>query len=462
MASSGKRKRSAAAAGIVSRVAGVLKEIVQPQERVVLALSGGIDSVVLLDVLARLSARLHFRLETLHVNHGLSPNANAWARFCKTASRTSGVPARVVHVDVARGNSIEGAAREARYEALRAARADYVALAHNRDDQAETVLLQLLRGAGVKGLAAMPAVRSPGVEGPALVRPLLDVPRADIERYARRRKLEWIEDESNADTRFTRNWLRREVIPLIAARIPAYRESLTRAARNLGEAHALLDELARLDLATAAAGDAVRADALRAMSPARAKNLLRFVIDARGWRMPHAARLDEGLRQVLRAKRDARVVVDLGSCELRRHAGAIHLRPRGAATRPDVPITWRGEARLSLPDAGVLTMARGRGKGLSAARLADVAVTIRRRRGGERLRLEPARPHRTVKNLLQEAGVPPWQRERLPFIYCGDELACIPGIGVDCRFRARAGEASVFPQWHDATLHQRAGSRIKP
>jgi tRNA(Ile)-lysidine synthase len=308
----------------------------------------------------------------------------------------------------------------------------------------------------------MPSVRTPQAAGPTLVRPLLEVPRAEIERYARRRKLDWIEDESNADTRFTRNWLRREVLPLIGARVPAYREALARAARNFGEAHELLDELARLDLAAAAPDDAVRVDALRAMSRPRAKNLLRFLIDARGWRMPEAARLDEGLRQALRAKAGARVTVDLGSCELRRHAGAIHLLAPGATAQPAAQITWHGETRLTQPDAGVLTMARGRGKGLSAARLADAAVTIRRRRGGERLKLEDKRPRRTVKNLLQEAGVPPWQRERLPFIYCGDELACVPGIGVDCRFQARGGEASILPRWRDSTLPRRRGSRIKP
>ena len=162
MANSGKRKRSPAAAGVVPRVAAALREIVQPGDRVVLGLSGGVDSVVLLDALSRLAPRLDFRLETLHVNHRLSPNANAWARFCTKLSRKLGVRASVVEVNVARGNSTERAAREARYEALLASRADYVVLAHNRDDQAETVLMQLLRGAGVKGLAAMLLVRSAG------------------------------------------------------------------------------------------------------------------------------------------------------------------------------------------------------------------------------------------------------------------------------------------------------------
>lgn len=462
MANSGKRKRNAAAAGIVARVAGALKEIVEPGDRIVLGLSGGVDSVVLLDVLARLAPRLRFRLETLHVNHQLSPNANAWARFCRDLSRKLEVRARTVKVDVRRGNSIEGAAREARYDALLGSGADHIVLAHNRDDQAETVLMQLLRGAGVKGLAAMPFVRSPRESGPSILRPLLDVPRAEIQQYAKRRKLGWIEDESNADIHYTRNWLRRDVLPGIAERIPSYREALARASRNFGEAGVLLDELAQLDLAAAAAGDALRVDVLRAMSAARAKNLLRFMIDARRWRMPDAARLNEGLRQALRARVGAKVAVNLGSCELRRHAGAIHLVAVRTAAGDAAPIAWHGEASLTLADASVLTMARGRGRGLSTARLAAAAVTIRRRRGGERLKLDEARPRRTVKNLLQEAGVPPWQRDRLPFIYCGDELACVPGIGVDWRFRAEADEASILPRWRNSVSRDRRGSRIKP
>lgn len=462
MANSGKPKRNATAPGIVACVAGALKEIVQPGDRVVLGLSGGVDSVVLLDVLARLAPRLRFKLETLHVNHQLSPNASAWARFCRNLSRKLDVGARTVKVDVRRGNSIERAAREARYDALLSSRADHVILAHNRDDQAETVLLQLLRGAGVKGLAAMPFVRPPRGSEPSIVRPLLDVPRAAIERYAKRRKLAWIDDESNSDIRFTRNWLRRDVLPGIAERVPAYREALTRASRNLGEAAVLLDELAELDFAAAAVDGALRVDALRAMSAARAKNVLRFMIDARGWRMPDAARLNEGLRQALRARAGAKLAVNLGSCELRRHAGAIHLVALRTPTADVEPVAWHGEARLTLPDASVLTMTHGRGEGLSTARLKGAAVTIRRRRGGERLNLDEGGPRRTVKNLLQEARVPPWQRDRLPFIYCGDDLACVPGIGVDWRFRARGREASILPQWQCSASAAPRGPRIKP
>ena len=277
---------------------------------------------------------------------------------------------------------------------------------------------------------------------------MLDVSRADLERYARRRKLEWIDDESNAETHYTRNWLRSDVLPGIAQRVPAYRDTLARAARNAGEAAELLDTLGAIDHEAARSGEGLRVDALRALSPARAKNLLRYAIDARGWRMPDSARLAEALRQALRAKRDARVTVNLGSCELRLHRGVVQLRPTRRGATGDAVITWHGEDEVALP-AGVLAMTRGRGEGMSAQKLERSRVTIRPRRGGECLQPDERRPRRTVKNLLQEAGIPPWQRERLPFIYCGEALACVPGVGIDWRFQAGRGEPSVAAFWRE-------------
>lgn len=446
MASSRKPRQSNRVPALVSHVAGLLRGVLKAEDRVVVGLSGGVDSVVLLDVLARLQKRMRFELTALHVNHQLSPSAAAWARFCRAHCRARGLACRVVKVDVSTGNSIERAARDARYAALLATRADHVALAHNRDDQAETVLLQLLRGAGVKGLAAMPLVRQGGRS--SIVRPLLAVTRHDIETYARRRKLEWIEDESNSDTRYTRNWLRSEILPLIATRVPAYRETLARAAGHMAESAALLDDLAREDAATALEQGRLRVERLRALSPARGRNLVRFLIAAQGWPMPDASRLTEAIRQATTAARDATVTVDLGACALRRHGEFLHLTSRSAAVARQDPVTWRGEREVPLPAmGGVLVMARRKGEGLSLARLRDACVTIRPRRGGERLQPDAKRPQRTVKNLLHEAGVPPWERERLPFIYCEDALVCIPGVAIDWRFRACEDEVSIAPAW---------------
>jgi tRNA(Ile)-lysidine synthase len=449
MASSRKATRGKSARGLSARVAAQLAPLVEPGNTLLLGLSGGIDSIVLLDVLAGLQARFGYALRAMHVDHQLSPHSAAWSRFCRKVCRERGVPCAVRRVRVERGNSTESAAREARYAALRGAGADLVVLAHNADDQSETVLLQLLRGAGVKGLAAMPVVRRPS-GATAWVRPLLDVARADIEAYARRRKLAWIEDESNASSEYLRNWLRHEILPRLADRVPAYRAVLGRTAGHCAEAAELLDVLARSD---GGDGGELTVARLKTLSAARARNVVRFAIASRGWRMPEARRLDEALRQALRARADARIEVDLGDCTLRRHRDALHLVGRSIAQQTDLAIEWRGEAEIALPAlGGVLSMPHRRGAGVSLERLQAERVTIRSRRGGERIKPAADRPTRTVKNLLQEARVAAWERDRLPFIYCGDDLACIPGVAVDYRFQARPGEASIVPAWRPADL----------
>lgn len=444
MASTAKSRRSSAR-DLAAHVASRLLPVTRPGDRVLLALSGGVDSVVLLDILTRVSKRLGLRLRAMHVNHQLSPNASSWASFCRRLCRARGVPCVVKRVEVARGNSTERAARDARYAALTSARADFVALAHNADDQAETVLLQLLRGSGVKGLSAMPVVTS---ARPALVRPLLDVTRTEIEAYAARHALEWIEDESNASGAYLRNWLRHEIAPRIAERVPAYRTVLSRAARHFADAATLLDDLARID---ADGEQGLSVARLKALAPARARNLLRYALREQGFRMPDEDRLNEALRQGLSARGDARLEVDLGDCVIRRKGDTLRFTAPRRSSPSKAILVWRGEREIALPHLdGVLAMQPARGTGMSLARLQAQPVTIRTREGGERLRPASNRPTRSVKNLLQEADVAAWERDRLPFIYSGDALACIPGVAVDHRFAAAAGEESIVPAFRPA------------
>ena len=436
MANSRKSLRSSALTG---HVTAVLKQHVKSGDRLVAGLSGGVDSVVLLDVLRRLSKKLRFELAAVHVNHQINPAAGRWAAFCRAMCRQHGIAFTVVRVTVPRGNSLEAAARNARYRAFAALPADYVALAHNLDDQAETVVLQMLRGAGVKGLSAMPVVRN------SILRPLLEIPRSEIEAYARRHKLEWIEDASNTDLAFDRNYLRHEVMPVIARRYPAYRKTLLRASRNLAEAAGLLDELAAADAQLTAVG--LKVTGLRRLSTPRAKNVLRHFLAAHGVTMPNAARLDEYVRQLL-SPRAARATVELGDHELRRYADELRVVAKSLAPPRDFRQTWRGESRLRLPElGGTLVLKKGRGAGISLDLLAARPVTVRLRQGGERIQPHSRRPRRSLKNLLQETRVPPWLRDRLPLLFCGDELAWVAGIGVGCQFRARPGEASVQPLW---------------
>src|SRR3972149_429322 len=279
MASSRKSPRSNT---LIARVTAILRQHGTRGDRLAAGLSGGVDSVVLLDLLLRASKKLHFELAAVHVNHQINPAAGRWAAFCRAFCKQRGVAFTAVRVKVPRGGSLEAAARDARYRVFAALPADHVALAHNLDDQAETVLLQMLRGAGVKGMSAMPVIRN------SILRPLLDIPRSEIEAYARRRKLEWIEDESNADVYYDRNFLRHRVLPVIAERYPAYRRTLARASRNLAEAAQLLDDLA--GGGSTPTGGGIEISSLRRLSAPRAKNVIRPFLGLPGVTLPNAAR----------------------------------------------------------------------------------------------------------------------------------------------------------------------------
>lgn len=477
MASSRKSSRSKpVAADLSARVASQLGGIVKPSDCLVAGLSGGADSVVLLDCLQQAARVLKFRLAALHVNHQLSPHAARWAGFCRRLCRARGIPFKSVKVCVRRGDGLEAAARAARYAAFHALDCDYVVLAHHRDDQVETFLLQLLRGAGLKGLAAMPLLRK--AEGgrrqsdgkskgtvhpstsslqPSILRPLLDATRDEILAHARKRHLQWIEDESNADIYFLRNYLRHEVLPLIARRFPSYRSTVARAARHVAEAAEVLDEVAARDGAGCLGDGTLAVAGLRRLPASRARNLLRYFLSARGLAMPAAGRLEEVVRQMLTAKPDARVAIEMDGATLRRYAGLIHVVWQGRAPRQFVQ-RWQGERRIELAQlGGVLTLSPATGAGISLARLRGQPVTVRLRQGGERLQPDSRRPRRSLKNLLQEVKLPPWQRECLPLIFHGDRLVWVPGIGVDCEYRARPGQPGLVPGW--STSQTRALAR---
>ena len=420
--------------------------------RVAAALSGGRDSMVLLDALAALRAELGLAVSALHVHHGLSPSADAWAAFCaaECARRDIALVVHRVRVERVPGASLEATARAARLAAFSSAAAEVVALAHHADDQAETVLLQLLRGAGPHGLAAMPVVRDAG--GPALVRPLLALPRAALASYAADRALAWIDDESNADTGIRRNYLRHEIAPRLAAAFPGYPATLVRAAAHSAEAAHLLDELAAQDAGGAGATggddeptlDRAALVVLAQRSPPRARNVVRWFLRRHGLPPPSTARLSAMLDQFVRAAPGARVRLAHAGVELGIFRGYIVVHAPAIAP---FAIAWTGEPALTLPH-GVLEFVAARGEGLAAAALAAAAVTVRRRSGGECLHLTADRPGRALKRLLQDAGIAPWQRAALPLVYCGDTLAAVPGIGIDVRLGAAPDAPGIVLRWH--------------
>jgi tRNA(Ile)-lysidine synthase len=448
---------SAAVTAVRKAVASALAPVVDEARAagrvpcIAIAFSGGRDSTVLLDTLALLAPAMGFSLVAIHVHHGLSSHADAWAAACAARCAARGIPLTVERIGIVRapGQSLEAAARAARYRALAVGAADAaaIALAHHADDQAETLLLQLLRGAGPRGLAAMPIERMP-VEGPRLVRPLLSLPGATIEACGVARGLAWIDDESNADTRLKRNLLRHEIAPRLAAAFPGYPLTLVRSAALQAEAASLADELAALD-ATGALGCDEASDptldraALSRLTTPRARNLLRWFLHRHDLPAPSAARLDAMLAQLADAKPDARVRLRHGDVEIGVHRGRIVVHAPSAAA---FDVAWQGEATIVLPH-GTLAFLPTTGHGIAAATLAGATVRLRSRSGGERLRLGPRRPRCSVTNLMQQAGIPWWARTSLPFVWCGDRLAGIPGVGVDAAFQAGAGVPGLELCW---------------
>jgi tRNA(Ile)-lysidine synthase len=437
--------------GLVQAVATALEVHAVRGKRVAIGLSGGLDSVVLLDVLDELRGAQGLALSAIHVNHQISPHAGEWERFCGELCAKRNIPLSVRQVQVKpEGTGLEAAARQQRYRAYASIDADFIALAHHLDDQVETFLLQLLRGAGSHGLAAMPAVRQvTGESGdaPAILRPLLECRRSLLAAHAQARALAWVEDESNADTHYDRNFLRNELLAKLETRFPAYRETLSRAARNLADQAQLAEELARID-ALQVDRNYVAIERLRELSDARALNLLRQLFRDRGFLMPPRARLEEALRQCREAGRDAETQVTFGDAALRCYRDRVELVGIARQLPADWQSQWDGRHELVLPDGlGVLRSRSVVGEGIARRHFDERAATVRGRSGGERMQPGTNRPRRMLKSLLQEHAIPPWERSRMPLVFFGDRLAWVPGVGVAAEFRATAREAGVAPEW---------------
>ena len=438
-----------ATANLKTHLETFLLSVVRPGQTLLAAFSGGLDSRVLLELLAELRDSMGFGLRAMHVHHGLSPNADDWAGFCSTTCASLNVPLQIVHVEVPRNNGLglEAAARNERYDALMQEPADYILLAHHQDDQAETLLLQLLRGAGAKGLSGM-AMHD---EARKLLRPFLDISRAELVAFAKQRGLQWIEDESNHDVGYDRNYCRHHILPVLEQRFPAAKQTLARSAAHIAEASQLLDELAEIDAAQYLKDQQLDLAGLAGMSEARARNLLRWWLSSHRQVMPNSHRLQEMLRQLLNAKADAAIKIAVDSANgvwLRRYRGVAYLEFN--AFNSPIALVWQGESELLMPDNSRLLFEQKMGCGLAFERLGIHKLRISHRIGGERFKPESAKPTRTLKHLLQEANIPPWQRERLPLIYWDDVLAVVPGVGVACSMQASENETGLVIAWQQA------------
>lgn len=429
--------------------------LIPPDAPVCVGFSGGLDSVVLLHLLSAEAERSGRKLAALHVHHGLSPQADDWVRFCERFCANEGVPLAVerVRIDPYAAQGVEGAARMARYAAYAARPEPVIALAHHLDDQAETVLLQLLRGTGMKGVAAMPELRTLPGTSKQLLRPLLRHARAELLGFAESNGLRWVEDDSNASPRFDRNFLRREVGPLLTARFPGWQESLARFARHAGAASELLDALAAVDGAPAQPGSALPLQ--EALSSERRANVLRAWLARNAVAMPSEKRLAEMARQLWEARDDARVRIDHAGVAIVRHRGGASIeRGLPPSIRAEAPqawaVPWKRESEVELgAERGSVRFEDAVGEGIDA-RKAEGEWCFRARAGGETIRLAADRPTRTLKNLLQEREVPQWQRENLPLLFHGERLVWVPGVGIAAEYACPAGGQGLSPSWRVA------------
>jgi tRNA(Ile)-lysidine synthase len=413
--------------------------------RFILALSGGLDSRVMLHLCRQ--AGIDFRV--VHIHHGLQTEADDWNRFCAQLCDDIDAPYVCIHVDAQpkTGESPEEAARIARYRGLLSQMQpdDVLLTAHHLDDQAETLLLQLMRGAGPAGLAAMPLCKPFGPGWHA--RPMLKVARMALTDYAQLNKLEWLVDPSNSDTSLDRNYIRHRVMPVLAERWSNAAQSLESVAHLQQDAAALQDDLAEIDRqAFADADNALYIPSLLGLSRARCLNLLRYWINSTGIEKPRRNILNEIIDSVLPAADDAAPMVMWGLAEVRRYRNRLYLMRALTHHALDQVYAWDGETPLLFDSLGFeLRLEQVHGEGL----LQDTVLrglTVRFRQGGENIRPKGRDHSHSLKKLMQEAGIPPWQRNRIPLIYTGNILVCVCGYWVAAEFAAGPEQQGWLPR----------------
>ena len=413
-------------------------------KRFVIALSGGLDSTVLTHALAATVGRHGIPMLAVHVDHGLQRDSSAWVEHCAAFAKALGIEflARQVTVDLNAGLGVEAAAREARYAAFRGLvePGDWLLSAHHEDDQAETVLLNLMRSSGPTGLAGISDCRPFSVSW--LIRPLLDVPRRDLETYAHAHALEFVVDPANVDQQLDRNYLRHEVLPRLEARWPAAARRIRRSAVLARETAGLLAELAANDReGLGDRPDRLELEGLRALSPERQRNVLRHAIVDLGLPSPGAVHLEQILTSLVDARDDAQPLVAWPGARVRRYRNRLYLLAADdlEATVPErLPASGQ---HVPLPGGlGVLVFEPGAASGLSDA-VVDSGLELRFRVGGEEIKPVDQQHTKKLKKLLQEAGVVPWMRDRLPLVFAGDTLVAVGDLWLSAAAVSSPGTA---------------------
>ena len=415
-----------------------------------IAYSGGLDSSVLLYLMYKASLQYScINISAIHVNHGISAKSHEWEDFCQSRCHALGVPYRSCTIDIMhfKGQSLEASARKYRYSLLAShIKNNHVLLtAHHQDDQCETLLLQMLRGAGLSGIASMPEIQN--FSNGYLARPLLNTDREAIKRYAINKNLDWIEDESNLDTGLDRNYIRHNVIPIIKERWPSASKTIARTAKHAGESIYLVNTLARQDYVKAkiVGADTLSVSALRQFCYSRQKNLLRQWIREHRKSLPSTIILQRILRESIQSGVDRNPKITWSNVEVRRYRNRLYIFNE-LPISDSHKILDLDQACESLP-LGVLSCDYSIGTGISKELLQGRIISIRFRSGGESISpYKSSYPHR-VKKLMSEHGVPPWLRDLMPLVYVDNELVAIPGICVDKNWMTTANQTSLNLTW---------------
>jgi len=421
--------------------------------RLLIAYSGGLDSHVLLHLMREFTRQTSgvSRLLALHVNHGLNPRAAEWSAHCQAVCQQWQIELRQIELDARapKGESQEAWARKLRYQALQqfVEPRDVLMTAHHQDDMAETLLIQLFRGSGPAGLAAMPVKIDFGQGWH--YRPLLSYTRNQLKEYAQQHQLNWIEDDSNLDDKYDRNLIRNTILPAIRQRWPAISQTLHRASGLQAQAASLLEQLATMDLQTCTTGSGkyLRVSSLIQLSNERAANVLRYWIRTQGFTVPSARQLAEIFSGVIQASQDTSPCVSWFGTQLRRYRDYLFITaPLPAPPEPGLEFKWdlNNQCNLIL---GKLKAERS--KGDTALSVSTDTLTVRFRRGDETIRL--AGHHHQLRKLYQQYGVAACYREFVPLLYSDNTLVAIPGMVIADEFRAGINEAGWILHWTESS-----------
>ena len=422
-----------------------------------IAYSGGLDSRVLLHLCSQLKAQFRISFTAIHVHHGLQAIADEWVEHCRHTAAQSAIPCEVLWVDARpeAGASPEEAARNARYQAFRSVlrEGDILLTAQHQNDQAETLLLQLFRGAGLAGLSAMPeyAPLPPGF----ILRPLLAYSRNALETYARTHDLTWVEDPSNQDQGYDRNFLRQDIWPRLEQRWPALASTLTRTARHCAEAQKTLDDQVQNWLTPNLLPEpgVLELSILQTHSPAEQALILRAWLKHNGLRMVSTRLLQQIQDDMMTARPDRNPKLKWQEAEIRRYRDALYLYSPPLPTVTRQTIRWDGNHTLRLPDDnGRLEITQTLGTGIRLDVWQNSAISVKYREGGENIHLPGRQMRHELKKFLQEQGIPPWIRERLPLIYLDRQLASIAGRWVMRPFVAGTEDRGVEIRWIRQTI----------